>query len=67
MKEVNWEEFEAEHARLIRENVRLKAFHDNIQSLYHDTIGNHETSVSVHKLGDELVKVGELKEIDIIE
>lgn len=66
MNEVNWETLEEEQARIIKENVRLKAFYDNIQQLYHDTIGRHEITVSVHALGDELVKVGELKEVEIL-
>ena len=66
MNEVNWEALEEEQARIIKENVRLKAFYDNIQQLYHDTIGNHEVTISVHALGDELVKVGELKEVKIL-
>lgn len=66
MNEVNWKDLEEEHARIIKENVRLKAFYDNIQQLYHDTIGRHEITVSVHALGDELVKVGELREVKLI-
>ena len=62
----NWEQFEAEYKRMLDENVRLKQFHDNIENLYHRTISDHEITVSVHALGDELLKVGELKEVDII-
>lgn len=63
----NWEEFEAEYKRMIDENVRLKQFKDNIENLYHRTISNHDITVSVHDLGDELLKCGELKEVSIIE
>ena len=63
----NWAQFEAEYKRMIDENVRLKQFHDNIMNIYHETIGNHEITISVHALGDELAKLGELKEVQIIE
>lgn len=63
----NWAEFEEEYKRVIEENVRLKAMYDNLMDLYHRTIDNHEITVSIHAIGDELLKVGELKEVKIIE
>lgn len=66
MSEVNWTELEEQHARIIKENVRLKAFYDNIQQLYHDTISNHESTISIHAIGDLLLKLGETKEVEII-
>ena len=59
MNEVNWTELEEEHARLL-------LFRDNIENLYHDTISNHESSISIHAIGDLLLKAGEVKEIEII-
>ena len=63
----NWEEFKKDYARRIEENNKLKGMYDNLMDLYHRTIDNHETMVSIHAIGDELLKVGELKEVKIIE
>jgi hypothetical protein len=55
-----WEDIEAEFARLVE-------FHDNIENLYHDTISKHESTISIHEVGDLLLKCGTLKEVSIIE
>ena len=62
MSETNtnaWEQLEEEHARLL-------LFRDNIENLYHDTISKHESTISIHAIGDLLLKLGEVKEVDII-
>lgn len=58
--EANWD-------RIIDEHARLLQFHDNMENLYHRTIGNHESTINIHEVGDLLLKVGEIKEVDIIE
>ena len=59
MSEVNWKDLEEEHARLL-------LFRDNIENLYHDTISRHESTISIHEIGDLLLKAGEVKEVEII-
>lgn len=59
MNEVNWTELEEEHARLL-------LFRDNIENLYHDTISRHESTISIHEIGDLLLKAGEVKEVELI-
>lgn len=54
-----WEDLKEEHARLL-------LFRDNIENLYHDTISKHESTISIHEIGDLLLKLGEVKEVDII-
>ena len=56
MSEVNWKDLEEEHARLL-------LFRDNIENLYHDTISKHESTISIHEIGDLLLKLGEVKEV----
>ena len=60
MNKVDWNSLEEEHARLL-------LFRDNIENLYHDTISQHESTISIHKIGDLLLKLGETKEVQIIE
>ena len=59
MNEVDWNSLEEEHARLL-------LFRDNIENLYHDTISQHESTISIHEIGDLLLKLGETKEVQII-
>ena len=59
MNKVDWNALTEEHARLLQ-------FYDNITSLYHDTISKHESTISIHAIGDLLLKLGEVKEVDII-
>ena len=54
-----WEDLKEEHARLL-------LFRDNIENLYHDTISKHESTISIHAIGDLLLKLGEVKEVEII-
>lgn len=59
MNEVDWKSLEEEHARLL-------LFRDNVENLYHDTISRHESTISIHEIGDLLLKLGETKEVQII-
>ena len=52
---------------LLEEHARLLLFRDNIENLYHDTISKHESTISIHEIGDLLLKLGEVKEVEIIE
>ena len=52
---------------LMEEHARLLLFRDNIENLYHDTISKHESTISIHEIGDLLLKLGEVKEVEIIE
>jgi len=54
-----WDDVKDEFARLVE-------FHDNIENLYHDIISKHESTISIHEIGDLLLKLGEVKEVDII-
>lgn len=54
-----WESIEDEYRRLV-------LFHDRIEALYHDSIGDHISTISIHDIGDELAKCGDIKEVQII-
>ena len=54
-----WDDLMEEHAKLLQ-------FYDNIANLYHDTISNHVSTISIHDIGDLLLKVGEVSEVQII-
>ena len=58
-EQLEWEDIEDEYRR-------LQDFHGNMERLYHAVIGRHESTISIHAVGDLLLKAGTLKEVEVI-